>query len=388
MSPAGLRPALLLLAAARLTINTAHRLTSPFLPVIARGLGIPLEEAGALVAARSAAAMATPAVVVANRARQRRRVIQIGIVMFVVGAVVTAATNVFVGALVGFALMGLGKAVFDVSGQAYLADRTSYEVRARYLGLFEVTWAGGFLIGAPVAGFLIDRFGWEAAFWFTATLAAVAVLASTRLLDLDSGAAGERGALRFDRSGAALITAAGLLSAASEFVAVVLGAWLEDAFAIALGAIAGLAALIGIAELSGSSLTALITDRLGKRRAVIVGLIVAAFGYAGMGLAQNQLVLGIVMAAIAFAGFEFTIVSTFPLASEAAPHARARFLAWLVVTINAGRTVAAFLGTRLFVAVGFGANVALAIGLNMVAIGLMVALVREAEPTQVLDSTD
>lgn len=347
-----------------------------------------MEEAGALVAARSAAAMATPAVVVANRARQRRRVIQIGIVMFVVGAVVTAATNVFVGALVGFALMGLGKAVFDVSGQAYLADRTSYEVRARYLGLFEVTWAGGFLIGAPVAGFLIDRFGWEAAFWFTATLAAVAVLASTRLLDIDSGAAGERGALRFDRSGAALITAAGLLSAASEFVAVVLGAWLEDAFAIALGAIAGLAALIGIAELSGSSLTALITDRLGKRRAVIVGLIVAAFGYAGMGLAQNQLVLGIVMAAIAFAGFEFTIVSTFPLASEAAPHARARFLAWLVVTINAGRTVAAFLGTRLFVAVGFGANVALAIGLNMVAIGLMVALVREAEPTQVLDSTD
>ena len=45
-----LRPALMLLTAARLVINTAHRMTSPFLPVIARGLGIPLEQAGALVA--------------------------------------------------------------------------------------------------------------------------------------------------------------------------------------------------------------------------------------------------------------------------------------------------------------------------------------------------
>ena len=373
----GLRPALVLLAGARLVLNTAHRMTSPFLPVIARGLGIPLEEAGSLVAARSAAAMATPVIVTANRKRDRRRVVQLGLAMFVIGAVLTAATSAFVGALVGFALMGLAKAVFDVSGQAYLSDRTPYAKRARYLALFEVVRAGGFLVGAPAVGLIIDRWGWEAALYVTGALAALAVLAAQRFVEVDEPGDGERGKLTLDRSSLALLAAAGLLSGAAEFISVVLGAWFEDAFAIALGAIAGLTALIGLFELSGSSLTALITDRIGKKRAVMAGLMVGATGYVLMALGRDTLVLGVGAAMLAFAAFEFTIVSTFPLASEAVPHARARYLAWIVVTINAGRTVAAFLGTRIFVNVGFAANAVIAVALNLAALALMGLFVEE-----------
>jgi len=375
----GLRPALLLLAGARLVLNTAHRMTSPFLPVIARGLGIPLEQAGALVAVRSAAAMATPIVVTANRRQQRRRVVQLGLVMFVGGALVTAATSAFVGALVGFATMGLAKAVFDVSGQAYLSDRTPYAKRARYIATFEVVWAAGFLVGAPAVGLIIDHWGWEAAFYVTAALAALAAIASQRFVEADEPDDGEKGKLTLDRSGVALMVAAGLLSGAAEFVSVVLGAWFEDSFAIELGGIAGLTALIGLFELSGSSLTALITDRLGKKRSVMTGLLVGASGYALMSLGRDTLVLGVGAALLAFAAFEFTIVSTFPLASEAVPHARARYLAWLVVAINAGRTVASFAGTRIFVSVGFGANATVAVLLNLLALGLLIWLVVERD---------
>jgi len=372
-----LRPALLLLTAARLVLNTAHRVTSPFLPVIARGLGIPLEQAGALVAARSAAAMATPFVVAANRKRDRRLVIQLGIVLFVAGALLTAATNAFLGALFGFAVMGLGKAVFDVSGQAYLSDRTPYAKRARYIALFEVTWAAGFLIGAPAVGIIINIWGWAAAFYITGGLAAVTVLAAQRFVEHDEPGDGERGKLALDRSSIALLVAAGLFSGAAEFISVVLGAWFEDSFMIALGAIAGLTALIGLFELSGSSLTAAITDRLGKRRAVMSGLLVGAGGYLLMAIGRDTIVLGVGAAMLAFAAFEFTIVSTFPLASEAVPNARARYLALIVVAINAGRTVAAFLGTRVFVSVGFGANATLSVLLNLLAFGLMLAFVVE-----------
>ena len=377
-----LRPALLLLTGARLVINTAHRMTSPFLPVIARGLGIPLEQAGALVAARSAAAMATPVVVTAARKRDRRLVIQLGIAMFVAGAVLTAAINAFVGALFGFAVMGLGKAVFDVSGQAYLSDRTPYSKRARYIALFEVTWAAGFLVGAPAVGLIIERWGWEAAFYVTGGLAALAVLGAQRFVQHDEPGDGERGRLVLDRSSVALLVAAGLFSGAAEFISVVLGAWFEDSFMIALGAIAGLTALIGLFELSGSSLTAAITDRLGKRRAVMTGLIVGAAGYLLMAIGRDVLVLGVGAAMLAFAAFEFTIVSTFPLASEAVPNARARFLALVVVTINAGRTVAAFFGTRVFVSLGFGANALLAVVLNLVAFGLVLAFVVEHDEAE------
>lgn len=373
----GLRPALLLLAGARLVLNTAHRMTSPFLPVIARGLGIPLEDAGALVAVRSAAAMATPVVVTASRKRQRRRVMQLGLAMFVAGAVVTAATSAFVGALFGFAAMGLAKAVFDVSGQAYLSDRTPYAMRARYLALFEVVWAGGFLVGAPAVGLIIDRWGWEAAFYVTAALAALGVIGAQRFVQADEPGDGERGKLIFTRSGIALMIAAGLFSAAAEFISVVLGAWFEDSFAIELGAIAGLTALIGLFELSGSSLTALITDRLGKKRAVMTGLVIGAVGYALMGIGRDSMVLGVGAALLAFAAFEFTIVSMYPLASEAVPHARARYLAWLLVAVSGGRTAAAFLGTRIYVSAGFGANTVLAVLMNLAAFGLLMWMVVE-----------
>ena len=370
-----LRPALLLLTVARLVVNTAHRMTSPFLPVIARGLGIPLEQAGTLVAARSAAAMATPLVVTANRTRERRRVIQLGLAMFVVGALLTATTSVFIGAVFGFAVMGLAKAVFDVSGQAYLSDRTPYALRARYIALFEVTWAAGFLVGAPAVGFVIARWGWAAAFYVSAILAALTVVGAERFVEPDEPGDGERGRLVFTRSSTALMAAAGLFTGAAEFISVVLGAWFEDSFGIALAAIAGLTALIGLFELSGSSLTALITDRVGKRRAVMYGLAVGAVGYVAMALGRDTLVLGVGAAMLAFAAFEFTIVSTFPLASEAAPNARARYLAWLVVAINAGRTVASFVGTRVFVSAGFVVNTVTAAVLNLVALALLAIFV-------------
>jgi predicted MFS family arabinose efflux permease len=377
-----------MLSAGRLLINTAHRMTSPFLPVIARGLNISLEDAGTLVAVRSAAAVATPFIITAGRKRQRRRVIQLGLAMFVTGALVTAATNAYAGALVGFATMGLAKSVYDVSGQAYLSDRTPYSRRARYLALFEVTWAGAFLIGAPAIGLIIQQWGWRAAFYVVGTLAAAAVIAVQRVVRADEPGEGERGRLVMDRSGLALIIAAGLFSGAAESVSVVLGAWFEDSFAIAVGAIAGLSALLGLFELAGSSLTALITDRLGKKRAVLLGLSTGAVCYIAMGLNQDSLIFGIGSAAVGFAAFEFTIVSTYPLASEVVPNARARYLAWLVVSLNAGRTVAAFFGTRLFVSSGFRANAFTAAAVNALAIGILAWFVVERPAQPVAASSD
>jgi predicted MFS family arabinose efflux permease len=101
------------LVGARLVINTAHRFVYPFLPAIARGLGISLNLAGTMVSVRWAASLATPGVVhVVDHGRRRRRLIAVGLLMFVTGAVVTVATNVYIGALVGFALMGLAKSAW------------------------------------------------------------------------------------------------------------------------------------------------------------------------------------------------------------------------------------------------------------------------------------
>ena len=123
-----LLPSLSLLTASRLLINTAHRLVYPFLPVIARGLGISLEQAGLLVSVRWAGGLATPGVsATVGSGERRKRQIFGGLGLFVAGAAVTAASGVFVGALVGFALMGIAKPSFDVAAQAYLAGSGSLQ---------------------------------------------------------------------------------------------------------------------------------------------------------------------------------------------------------------------------------------------------------------------
>ena len=76
-----------------------------------------------------------------------------------------------------------------------------------------------------------------------------------------------------------------------------------------------------------------------------IGLVIGAVGYVGLALSGGVVAFAVLSALVTFVGFEFTIVSTFPLASEAVDGARARYLAWVVVAVGVGRTIAGFAGT-------------------------------------------
>jgi predicted MFS family arabinose efflux permease len=375
----GIGRPLTLLTAGRLVLNAAHRFVYPFLPAIARGLGISLESAGSLVSARWMAGLATPAVVHAvDRGRHPRRLIIVGLALFTVGAGITALTGVFVGALVGFAAMGLAKSTYDTASQAYLADRVPYARRARVLGVFELAWAGGFLIGAPITGWLIDRFSWEAPFWVAAALAAATLVVVPFVLDAERvGTPSTADRLVLNRSAIALLVAMGLFSGGAELVFVVLGAWLEQAFAVSLLGLGGVAFVLGVMELLGEGATVGLTDRLGKRRAVMIGLVVSAAAFTALPVFEDSYAPGVAMLAIALAGFEFTIVSSIPLASEMEPHGRARYLSLTIVAMSLGRALGAFVGPRLFVGTGLVGPGLAAGAANVAALFIVAAFVRE-----------
>lgn len=380
--PRSLRGSLAYLIAVRLVLNTAHRFAYPFLPAISRGLGVSLEQGGLLLSARSLAGLATPLVVATvGRGERRRRVLVAGLALFVIGAAVTAASGVYAGAVTGFALFGLAKPLFDISGQAYIADRTPYRGRARYISLFETTWALALLIGAPAAGWLISRYGWRAPFWVVAALSLVALGALFRSVDRD--APRERGTpvtrLRFERSSILLLVAVFLLMFAAEFSFVVFGAWMEDRFGLSLVALGGAATAVAVAELCGEGASFALTDRLGPRRSVSIGLVICIGAFAALGPLSGSLAPGLAALVVAFFGFEFAIVSALPLATEVAPRARAQFLSLLVVALSASRALAAAIAPPLFAWGGFAAN---ATG-SAIAGGLALALlfgIREHRP--------
>lgn len=363
-------------------MNTAYRFVYPFLPAIARSLGVPLEQAGLLISVRHMAGLATPAVTrVVGKGEPRRRLIVTGMLLFILGSSVTVLTNSYAGALLGFALLGIAKPVFDVSSQAYISDRVPYARRARFLSVFEFTWAGSLLIGAPLSGWLIARTDWTSPFWVFAVASVAMVLLVPRFVDRDGQiVSSSRAAGRFGPSGLAFLAVAGLFALASEMIVVVFGAWLETSFGLTLLALSGAAVLIGLSELAGEGATFAVTDRLGKRRAVLLGVLISIVGYALLIPARNSLGVGLVVLAIALFGFEFTIVSSIPLASELVPTARARFLAWMVVAMSLGRGVGAALGPTLFIVFGLTGPALVAVVADVVAAGLLIAWVRERTP--------
>jgi predicted MFS family arabinose efflux permease len=377
-----LAPALAFLTGARLVVNTAHRFVYPFLPAISRGLGVSLDTAGLLVSARWGAGLATPALVaVIGRAERRKRLIAFSLVLFALGATVTAATGLFVGALVGFVLMGLAKPVYDISAQAYLADRVPYESRARFLAVLELTWAGSLLIGAPAAGWLIDRSSWTAPFWAIAVLAAAAFWLQARVLEPDlPAAAGSSRSLAWDRSAATFLVVVALFNAGSEMMFVVFGAWLEGEFSLSLVALGGTAVMIGLVELASEGSTIAFTDRIGKRRAVAIGLVISVIGFGLLAVFDESYGLGMAALLIGIGGFEFTIVSSIPLATEVRPHSRTKYLSWMIVATAGGRALGAAVGSPLFGWGGIEVNALIAAGVNAAAIGVLLAWVRETEP--------
>lgn len=369
-----------LLVGARLVINTGFRFVYPFLPALARGLGIPLTRAGLLVSARWMAGLTAPLVVQSlGRGERRRRLLVAGLALYALGAAVTTAGGLFAGALVGFVLLGVAKPAYDVAAQAYLADRTPYRRRARYLAVLELTWAGSLLLGAPAAGWLIGSFGWRAPFWGLAGLCVLALVAVGRVVEPDRRAsAAVVPRLSLDRSAVVLLVVAGVFSGASEMMFVVFGAWLEEGFGLSLLALGAAGMLVAVSELAGEGATLAWADRIGKRRSVAIGLIISAAAYALLVTTQGRLGAGLATVAVALAGFEFTIVSALPLASEVRPGARTRYLALMWLAMGVGRAAGAYAGPVLFEAAGLAANALTAAIANVASIVLLLGWVKEA----------
>lgn len=383
MSPSprpSIAPALSYLSAVRLLLNSTERFAYPFLPTIARGLGIDLAQAGLLLSARAVGGFSAPlTVATAGRDRHHRRLVVAALGLFAAGVLVVAVPARFRFAVVGFAILGAARPAFDAAAQAYLAERTPYRRRGRVLGVLELTYAGGLLVGAPVAGWLIARGDWRTPFLAAFAAAVLAAAVAVPLLErvaADEGHGRER--LRVDRRSGALLLILSLFAAGAELTQVVFGAWLELDFGLTLLALGGAATVLGAAELVGELIPLAVADRVGKRRTVVAGLVISSTAFALLP-ATSSLGPGLAALAVALLGFEVAIVAAIPIVSEVQPQARSRFLALGGVAMFGGRAVAAGVGPWLFTRTGIAGNAFGSAATHLLALVLLWRLVHEPE---------
>jgi len=374
---------LALIFAARTVLNTAHRIVYPFLPALARGLDISLAAASGLVTVRFIAGLAAPFLGHWIDRHPRRQAMELALGLFVlagmllVGEGALAAGDQATGGLAAlrytalggaFALFGLAKVMYDPAVHAYVGDTVPYEQRGRAIGVVELSWSSAWLLGVPVAGFTIDRYGWQAP-WFLLIILGLLALGLTR-----AGLPSARpvrppgndrnlartllrqwqGLLRQRRVVALLLTSL-LLTMASELPFIVYGAWLERSFGLGLSTLGLASMVVGLAEASAELGTTVLTDRLGKKRSVLAGLVGLGGSLlllpplSGLGLAGA--LAGVVLMVLSF---EFAIVSLLPLATELAPEARGSLLSLNMTTFSLGRIAGATAGGWLWQWTGAG----------------------------------
>ncbi len=385
---------LAILLGGRLVFNTGFRLLYPLLAFLSVGFGVSLQTASLLVTVQVAATLLSPLGGAFSDARGERAALIGGLALFCAGAVVCALAPSFWPFLAGYALIGLATALFMPAVQAYASNRSNYSQRGRVLGFLELSWALAAMVGVAGLALLVELRGtWGPAF---AVLGAVGALMLALTLTLDYG----RGSLeregRLDREGrerkgllagmgaalrapsvAATLAFVTLQMCAVELIFVAYAAWLEGDFGASTQQLGLVFGLVGLAELGGSLGATLFTDRVGKRRAVLLGF--TATGLLMLLLPSSAGNWGLFLVLFLLFGlcFEFAIVSVFPLVSGLGAGARGTVLALAVAASGLGRIVGSLAGPRLFAGAGFWANGLLAGAIALAGVALGWALVRE-----------
>lgn len=340
--------------------NLPFRITSPFLPTIARTLGISLTAAGTLASVLGGMGILAPWMGRLSDHYGRRRLMQFSLIVLALMSVAAAVSTDFNVALLAFAGFGFAKALYDPAMLAYLGDAVPYAARGRVMAISELAWSAAWLFGVPLGGLLVEKAGMSALWWVLAVISVATMIAIQLTVpparaphsDSESDSRGQWRLLFRDPAVWAVMAVSFLMLFALENIFILYGAYLEDQFSLTLGTIGLLSVVIAIAEVTAELGAVSLTDRIGKQRSVILGL--AGFGVLvlGLPLAGGAAWLTVVAFALAICVFEYTIVSFVPLVSEVSPRARATLLGIYIGALGAGRILAPLVGTRLYEATG------------------------------------
>jgi predicted MFS family arabinose efflux permease len=363
----------------RLVLNTARRFVYPFAPVLSRSLGVPLTAITSLIAVNQATAVLGMFFGPLSDRLGYRLMMMTGLGLLVIGMFSAGFFPFYTVLLISLFLAGLGKSIFDPALQAYVSERVPYRRRGLIIGFLEFAWAGSTLVGIPLAGLLIESFGWRSPFFVMGGLGLIGAVLLRILIPTKTGPVAKRqasGALRaswklllLEKRALGALGYAFFVSISNDNLFVVYGAWIEKRFGLSVVALGLGAGVIGIAELMGESMTAALADRIGLKRSVFAGLILSTICYSMLPLFEQTLSLAFVGLFLIFLTFEFMIVTSLSLATELMPGSRATMMAGYFATAGLGRVVGALIGGPVWIAGGITATALVSAAFSVLALG-------------------
>ncbi len=377
---------------AKLLVDIGQQIFNPFLPVIAGGLGMTVITLGQLVGLRSLMGIFAPLFGVAADRTSYRLVIRLALLLNAAGFLLLGFSQGMWMTVVAMILAGLGTSAFIPNLQAYVSGHLPYSIRARGLGMIEYSWALTGIVGLSLVGILIQLTSWRVPFFLLAlgmvimsfVYGAMPAVQGAHVPPAPEGQSSRQSPITFFRieqnalSTYSTILSGGLCYFAAMQLFIAHGAWLQEQYGLTPALLGLVAFVFGWFDLVASVSVSLFTDRIGKRRSVILGIIGSLIGYIVMPFFNAGVILVVAAIAVTRMFFEFGIVSYFPLLSEQAPAQRGKVMTFGSAFALIGGTIAGFSGPWLLVNVGVAGLTWVSAAAVAVALAVVLLLVHEA----------
>ena len=173
---------------ARLCVNALYRYIGPFLAVVADGLDVSVAELGVALTVAQVCGFAAPAIGRLVDHLPRRRRSPSGSPAPRVGGLVVATCTGIVWFTVGLLTISTFNIVLVVGTGSWIADHVPFAQRSRVVGLNEMSWALGLLVGVSAMGLVTAVSSWRWAYATAALVAGVVVIVVLTRLDQAPGA--------------------------------------------------------------------------------------------------------------------------------------------------------------------------------------------------------
>lgn len=357
----------------------------PFLPDFALGLGVSTVALSRLVSLRGFVSLLSPLFGPLSERYGRRVMMAVSLVLFSIGCAILVLWPYLWAFGLMLAIIALANVVYVPAMQAYVGDTVAYEKRGRVLAITELSWAGAFILGIPILGFVMQRWGLR---WPLIGLGILGLIAALMLwLTLTPSDGRARNATTLMEIGQVIkrepiIWAAAiyilLVLGANELLLIVYGDWMKSNFGLSLSSVGLATAVIGSAEVSGELVTARFVDRIGKRPFVITTGIFTALMYLVIPYTSSNLAPALISLFVLFIFFEMSVVGGIPLMTEILPPVRGVVMSVILASGGLGRALGALISPVIYTQGGFqllGLTATLVMGLAVV---ILVLWIREA----------
>jgi MFS family permease len=149
------------LTVARLFANSFYLFAPPFLAVIARGVGVSLDQIGIALAIAELSGLLSPLTARLVDHLPRRSAMGLGLVGVVLGTVLAASSVGLAMFTVALVILSQSKVLFDLGLGSWIADHVPYERRGAVVGLTETSWALALLVGVSTMGLATAVSSWR-----------------------------------------------------------------------------------------------------------------------------------------------------------------------------------------------------------------------------------